>query len=247
MKCVIVGGSGLIGSKVVNKLRELGHEVIAASPRSGVNAVTGEGLATALAGADVVVDVSNSPSFADDAVLEFFQTSTTHLLAAEKAAGVKHHVALSVVGADRLPESGYMRAKVAQEDLIKAGEIPYTILRATQFFEFLGTIAESNADGKTIHMPTALMQPVAAEDVATAVAKIVLDKPQKRIVELGGPEATPLDELIRRCCAATNDNREVVTDSKARYFGTPLEKRSLVPDEGARLGQINFEQWFSSR
>ncbi len=247
MKYVIVGGSGLIGSQVVNKLRELGHEVVAASPRSGVNAVTNEGLATALTGADVVVDVSNSPSFADDDVLEFFKASTTNLLAAEKTAGVKHHVALSVVGADRLPDSGYMRAKVAQEDLIKAGEIPYTILRATQFFEFLGAIAESNADGKTIHMPTALMQPVAAEDVAAAVTNIALDKPQNIIVELGGPEATPLDELIRRCLAATNDNREVVTDPNARYFGTQLEKRSLVPDEGARIGKINFEQWYSKR
>ena len=247
MKYVIVGGSGLIGSQVVNKLSELGHEVVAASPRSGVNAVTGEGLATALAGADVIVDVSNSPSFADDDVLEFFKASTTNLLAAEKTAEVKHHVAVSVVGADRLPDSGYMRAKVAQEELIKAGEIPYTILRATQFFEFLGAIAESNADGKIIHMPTALMQPVAAEDVAAAVANIALDKPQNKIVELGGPEATPLDELIRRCLAATNDNREVVTDPNARYFGTQLEKRSLVPDEGARIGKINFEQWYSKR
>lgn len=247
MKFVIVGGSGLIGSQVVSKLRDLGYEVIAASPRSGVNAVTGEGLATALTGADVVVDVSNSPSFADNEVLEFFKASTTNLLAAEKAAGVKHHVALSVVGADRLPDSGYMRAKVAQEDLIKSGEIPYTILRATQFFEFLGAIAESNADGKTIPMPTALMQPVAGEDVATAVTNIALDEPQNKVLELGGPEALPLDELIRRCLAATNDSREVVTDPNARYFGTQLEKRSLVPDEGAHIGKINFEQWYSKR
>lgn len=247
MKLVVLGGSGLIGTKVVAKLRELGHEAVAASPRSGVNAVTGEGLAAALTGAKVVVDVSNSPSFADDEVMKFFKTSTTNLLAACKEAGVRHLVALSVVGTDRIPESGYMRAKEAQESLIKSGGVPYTILRATQFLEFVAAIAESNAEGEITRMPTALLQPIAAEDVASVVTELAVGDPQNKVIELGGPDAQPMDEWIRRYFAATNDKRQVVTDSEARYYGAPLKPRSLVPDEGARLGTINLERWLSMR
>ena len=244
MKFVVIGGSGLIGTKVVSNLRERGHEVVAASPRSGVNAVTGEGLADALAGADVVVDVANSPSFEDKAVLEFFEASSRNLLAAEKTAGVKHHVALSVVGADRIPDSGYMRAKVAQENLIKAGGIPYTILRATQFLEFLGAIAGSD---DTIRVPTALMQPIAAADVSAAVTDVALAPPVNGMVELGGPEAIPMDQLVRRYLSGTKDSREVTTDPQARYFGGALSERSLVPDKGSRIGATSLEQWLRQK
>jgi uncharacterized protein YbjT (DUF2867 family) len=245
MKLVIIGGSGLIGAKVVSNLRELGHEAVAASPSSGVNSITGEGLSSALAGADVVVDVSNSPSFEDKAVLEFFETSTRNLLAAGKAAGVKHYVALSVVGADRLPDSGYMRAKVAQEKLIKAGDIPFSILRATQFLEFLSAIAGSATEGTLVRLPSALMQPVAAKDVAAALTDIALGEPQNRIVELGGPQAMPLDDLVRRYLKATKDSRQVTTDPQAQYYGAALEERSLVPSSGARIGEVSLEKWLS--
>jgi uncharacterized protein YbjT (DUF2867 family) len=245
MKFVVIGGTGLIGTKVVNNLRERGHEVVAASPSSGVNTITGEGLAAAVAGADVVVDVSNSPAWEDGPVMDFFTTSTTNLLAAEKAAGVRHHVALSVVGADRLPESGYMRAKVAQENLIKSGGIPYTVLRATQFFEFLGSIAAAGADGNTIHLPTALLQPVAAEDVAAAVTDVAVGKPQNGIVDLAGPEAVPFADIVRRYLKAKGDAREVVPDRQARYYGAALAERSLVPAGSSRTGSLDLEHWLA--
>jgi uncharacterized protein YbjT (DUF2867 family) len=242
MKIVVIGGSGLIGKKLIPILRTWGHEAVPASPSSGVNALTGAGLAQALAGADVVVDVTNSPSFEDAAVLEFFETSTRNLLAAETAAGVKHHVALSVVGADRLPDSGYMRAKFAQEKLIKAGKVPYTIARATQFFEFLGAIA---GPGTAVHLPTAPMQPMAADDVATALADVTVGAPVNGIVELAGPEALPLAEFVRRFLTATGDKRTVVADPQASYFGTKLDDRGLKPGSNARLGPTRFEEWFA--
>jgi uncharacterized protein YbjT (DUF2867 family) len=225
MKVVVIGGSGLIGKKLVTILRELGHEAAPASPSSGVNSLTGEGLAEAFTGARAVVDVSNSPSFADDAVLEFFETSTRNLLAAEAAAEVGHHVALSVVGADRLPDSGYMKAKVAQERLIAAGEVPYTILRATQFYEFLGGIAGSGTG--PVHLPTAPMQPLAADDVAAVLADVVVGTPVNGIVELAGPEALPIAEFVERFLAARGDTRTVVVDPEARYFGAALDARVL--------------------
>ena len=243
MKIIVIGGSGLIGRKLVAILNGQGHEAVAASPSSGVNALTGEGLSEALAGADVVVDVSNSPSFEDGAVLEFFETSTRNLLAAEAAAGVGHHVALSVVGADRLPNSGYMRAKVAQEGLIKSGGVPYTILRATQFFEFVGGIAQAAADGDVIHLPPALMQPVASDDVAAALARVAVAKPLNGMAELAGPEPIRQDEFVRRYLAANNDSRKVVTDAEARYFGAVLDDRSLTPGEGPMLGATRFGDW----
>jgi uncharacterized protein YbjT (DUF2867 family) len=243
MKIVVIGGSGLIGKKLVLRLRERGHDVLAASPSSGVNTVTGAGLADTLEGAQVVVDVANSPSFEDSAVLEFFETATWNILAAGAAAGIRHLVALSVVGADRLPDSGYLRAKFAQEARIKAGSVPYTILRATQFFEFLGAIAESAANGDTIHLPPALMQPVAAEDVAAALADIALNAPTNGTIELAGPEPRPLDELVRRYLNATYDTRPVITDARARYFGTELDDQSLTPGANPRLGSTRFEHW----
>ena len=246
MKVVVIGGSGLIGSKVVASLRERGHDVLSASPRSGVNAVTGEGLAGALAGAAVVVDVSNSPSFEDKAVMEFFERSTSNLMAAEKAAGVKHHVALSVVGAERLPDSGYMRAKVAQEALIEGSGVPYTIVRATQFFEFLEAIAASGTVDGEVRLPTAQFQPVAAVDVAAAVLDAVLGTPVNGMVELGGPESMPMSEFIGRALAAGGDRRRVVGDSEARYFGDQLQERALVPDAGARIGSLRYETWRKS-
>ena len=215
MKIVVIGGSGLIGKKLVNNLRQRGHEVVAASPSSGVNTLTGEGLAEALAGAQVVVDVANSPSFEDKAVLEFFETSGRNLLAAEAAAGVGHHVALSVVGADRLPDSGYMRAKVAQEKLIKAAKIPYTIVRATQFFEFVGGIAQSATEGQTVRLPPALMQPIVSDDVAAALADVAVGEPLNGTVELAGPEPIRMDELVRRFLTANRDTRTVTTDAHA--------------------------------
>lgn len=245
MKIVVVGGSGLIGKKLIARLRERGHEAVPASPSSGVNALTGEGLAGALAGASVVVDVANSPSFADAAVLEFFVTSTRNLMAAAEVAGVGHYVALSVVGSDRLPDSGYMRAKVAQERLIAAGKVPYTIVRATQFFEFLGAIAGPGADGDTVHLPTAPMQPLAADDVAAALTDIAVGPPVNAVIELAGPEALPIAEFVGRFLAASGDMRTVVADPQARYFGAALDERGLAPGANPRLGSIRFEDWFS--
>jgi uncharacterized protein YbjT (DUF2867 family) len=243
MKLVVIGGSGLIGKKLVSILRGRGHEAVPASPSSGVNTLTGEGLAGALAGANVVVDVSNSPSFADDAVLKFFETSTRNLLAAEKAAGVGHHVALSVVGADRLPDSGYLRAMVAQENLIKASGIPYTIVRATQFFDFVDGIAQSATEGQTVRLPPALMQPIVSDDVAAAVADWAVGEPRNDTVELAGPEPIRMDELVRRFLVARRDARTVTTDARARYFGTELNDHSLTPGANPRIGPTRFEEW----
>jgi uncharacterized protein YbjT (DUF2867 family) len=243
MKIVVIGGNGRIGSKLVAKLREAGHEVVAASPSSGVNTITGEGLSRALGGAQVVVDVANSPSFEDKAALDFFQASGRNLLAAEAIAGVKHHVALSVVGTDRMLASGYFRAKMAQEELIKASAIPYTIVRATQFFEFVGAIAESAADGQIIRLPSALMQPIVSDDVATALATVAVAEPQNGTVEIAGPEAIRMDDLVRQFLHARNDNRQVVTDPKAGYFGTPVTDRTLVPGNQARFGPTRFADW----
>lgn len=243
MKVVVIGGTGLIGSKVVSKLRQIGHDVVAASPASGVNTLTGEGLAEAVAGAEVVVDVSNSPSFEDRAVLEFFETSGRNLLAAEAAAGVKHHVALSVVGTDRLPDSGYFRAKVAQEKLIKASKTPYTILRSTQFFEFLNGIVQSATEGQTVRLSPALVQPVVSDDVADALVDVALAAPANGIVELAGPERIGLDKLVGRYLSAKQDARRVVADVHARYFGTELGDRSLTPGENARIAPTRFETW----
>ena len=246
MKIVVLGGRGLIGKKLVPILRRLGHEAVPASPSSGVNALTGEGLAEALAGAGVVVDVTNSPSFADAAVLEFFETSTRNVLAAEAAAGVGHHVALSVVGADRLPDSGYMRAKVAQERLIKGGKVPYTIVRATQFFEFVGAIAGSGADGGAVRVPDAPMQPLAADDVAAALADVAVGPPANATLELAGPEAQSIAAFVRRALAAGGDTRTVVADPQARYFGAALDARGLTPDgANPRIGPTRFEEWLS--
>jgi uncharacterized protein YbjT (DUF2867 family) len=243
MRIVIIGGSGLIGSKVVARLREQGYEAVPASPNSGVNTLTGEGLAEVLAGAAVVVDVSNSPSFEDSAVLEFFETSTTNLLAAEAAAGVGHHVALSVVGSDRAPESGYLRAKVAQEKLISSSSIPYSIVRATQFFEFLTRIADEATDGNTVRIAPVLFQPMAAEDVAKAVARVAVSAPVNGIVEIAGPQQFRFDEFIRLGLGARRDPRVVIADPHARYFGTELGERTLVPGADGRLGEIRFEEW----
>jgi uncharacterized protein YbjT (DUF2867 family) len=243
MKIVVIGGSGLIGSQLCKKLAERGHQVVAASPRSGVNTVTGEGLAEALTSAQVVVDVSNAPSWEDAAVMEFFDTSTRNLLAAEAKAGVRHHVALSVVGTDRLQESGYFRAKLAQEKLITASGIPYTIVHATQFFEFLGGIAQASTDGQVVRLPSALMQPMAADDVAAALADITLEPPVNRIVEIAGPEALGIDEAVRRYLTATGDARRVITDTNAPYYGVKVSERTLTPDNGARLGPTRIEDW----
>jgi uncharacterized protein YbjT (DUF2867 family) len=245
MKIVVIGGTGLIGSKLVAKLREQGQDPVAASPDSGVNTLTGEGLVDVMHGAAVVVDVSNSPSFEAAAVLEFFETSTGNLLEAEAATGVGHHVALSVVGTDRLPDSGYMRAKVAQEKLIAGSPIPYSIVHATQFFEFVGRIADDATDGDTVRLPPALIQPMAADDVAAEVGRVAVGEPVNGIVEIGGPEAFPFDEFVRRGLAARNDARRVVADPDARYFGAVLSERSLVPDEGARLAPTTFEDWLA--
>jgi len=242
---VVIGGSGLIGTKVVTKLRQLGHEVVAASPSKGVNAVTGEGLAAAVVGARVVIDVSNSPSFEAQAVLEFFEKSTRNLIAAEAAAGVRHHVALSVVGTDRVPESGYFRAKVAQENLIVASKIPHTIVRATQFFEFAQAIAYGGTEGKTVRLPTALMQPIAADDVADALVRVALEAPVNGIVEIAGPETIAQDEFVRRFLIASGDARTVVTDSRARYFGSAIDDESLTPGAHPRLGGTRFDDWLS--
>jgi uncharacterized protein YbjT (DUF2867 family) len=245
MKIVVIGGTGLIGAKVVTILREQGHEAVAASPRLGINTLTGEGLAEALDGASVVVDVSNSPSFEDQAVLEFFQTSTRNLLAAEAAAGVGHHVALSVVGTERLAESGYFRAKIAQEKLIQDSPIPYSIVHATQFFEFIPGIADAATDGHTVRLAPAFIQPMAADDVAGAVAKVALGAPVNGIVEIAGPESFRLDDLIRQDLSAHHDPRVVITDPHAQYFGATLHECTLIPGEGALLGEIHFEDWLS--
>jgi uncharacterized protein YbjT (DUF2867 family) len=245
MRIVVVGGSGLIGSKLVGKLRHAGHDPVPASPDTGVDALTGEGLQNALEGAQVVVDVSNAPAWDDAAVMEFFQTSSRNLLAAEGVAGVKHHVALSVLGADRLPESGYMRAKIAQEEVVQAGSVPYTILRAAQFFEFIGRIADSSMIGDTIHVPPVFVQPEAADDVAAALAELAANEPAKGIVELAGFEEFRLDELVRRVLSASNDSRRVSADVHARYFGAELNYFSLTPGGNARIAPTRFEDWLS--
>jgi uncharacterized protein YbjT (DUF2867 family) len=243
MKIVVIGGTGLIGSKTVAILRQGGHEVVAASPNTGVNTITGEGVKEAVAGAQVVIDLANSPSFEDRAVLEFFETSGRNLLAAEAAAGVRHHVALSIVGTDRTPDNGYFRAKVAQEKLIETSGIPYTIIRSTQFLEFLGGIAAERTDGNTVRLSPGLFQPIAADDVAPIVADVALAAPRSGIIEIAGPERAPFNEIVARYLKAVGDPREVVSDPEARYFGGRVEELSLVPLGEARLGRIGFDEW----
>lgn len=246
MKIVVIGGSGLIGAKLVRTLRNSGHEVVAASPSTGVNALTGEGLLPALAGAQVIVDVANSPSFADRDVLQFFQTSTRNLLAMAAEAGVKHHVALSVVGADRLPESGYMRAKMAQEKLIKESGVPYTLLRSTQFFEFIDSIIHTSIDGDLVRLSPALIQPVASDDVVAALADLAVEPPVNGTVEVAGPESFPLDKIASEKLAANGDHRRVIADVHARYFGAELNDSSLVSVDNPRIGAIRFHNWLRS-
>jgi uncharacterized protein YbjT (DUF2867 family) len=243
MKIVILGGTGLIGSKTATILRQGGHEVVAASPKTGVNSITGEGLKEAMAGTQVVIDLANSPSWEDKAVLEFFEISGRNLLAAEAAAGVRHHVAVSIVGSDRMPENGYFRAKVAQERLIEKAGIPYTIIRATQFMEFLGGIAASGTDGSMVRLSPGLFQPIAADDVAAIAADVALAAPRSGIVEIAGPERAPLSEIIARYLKALGDPRTVVSDPEARYYGGRVEERSLVPLGEARLGRIGLDEW----
>jgi len=245
MKIVVIGGTGLVGSKVVAKLRQQNHEAIAASPDTGVNTLTGEGLRAALHGANVVVDVSNSPSFADDAVMSFFDTSTRNILVAESEEGIRHHVALSVVGTERLQQSGYFRAKICQENLIRASAIPYSIVHATQFFEFVKSIAAEGTVGDTVHLAPVLIQPMAADDVATAVATVAVNAPLNATLEIAGPEQIRLDALIQRSLAARKDPRKVVADPHARYFGVELTERMLIPGAGARLGTTKFEDWLA--
>ncbi len=245
MKIVVIGGSGLIGSKLVNILQQQGHDVVAASPRSGVDTITGEGLAEALAGAAVVVDVANSPSFEDGPAMTFFETSGRNIVAAEVAAGVKHHVALSVVGTERLLESGYFRAKMAQEKLIEASPVPYSIVRATQFFEFVNSIAHFSGEGQAIRLPGVLMQPIVSDDVAAKLADVVLGAPLNGMVEIAGPERIPMDELVRRFLRATHDARQVTTDGQAKYFGVTVNDRSLTPGDAPRLGATRFDDWLA--
>jgi uncharacterized protein YbjT (DUF2867 family) len=243
MKIIVMGGTGLIGSKTVVILRQGGHEVVAASPKSGINSITGEGLKEAVAGAQVVIDLANSPSFEDRAVLDFFETSSRNLLAEEKVAGVLQHVALSIVGTDRTSDNGYFRAKVAQEKLIETSGIPYTIIRSTQFLEFLRGIADSSADGNIVRLSPGLFQPIAADDVAPIVAEVALAAPRNGIVEIAGPEQAPFNEIVARYLKAVGDPRQVVSDPEARYFGGRVEERSLVPLGEARLGRIGFDEW----
>ena len=245
MKILVIGGSGLIGSKVVSKLRERGHEAIAGSPKSGVNSITGEGLAAAMKDASVVIDLSNAPSWDDAAVMNFFTTGTRNLLSEEAAAGLKHHVALSVVGSERMLESGYFRAKVAQENLIKASTIPYSIVRATQFFEFVKGIADFSTEGDTVRLPHVLFQPMAADDVASAICVVALGQPVGGTIEIAGPERSHLDDVIRKGLAANKDPRKVVADPHARYYGIEVQERTLVPDDGAKLGKTRFEDWLA--
>ena len=247
MKIVVIGGTGLIGSKLVAKLVARGHDAVPASPGTGVNTLTGEGLTESLAGADVVVDVSNSPSFEDTAVLEFFETSTRNVLDAEAAAGVRHHVALSVVGTERLAESGYMRAKIAQEKLIKNSSIPYTIVHATQFFEFAARTADEATDGGTVRVPPVLIQPMAADDVAAAVCSVALAAPLNNTIEIAGPEPLPFEDFVRAVLRWAGDQRIVVTDPHARYFGARLGERTLLPGDGAQLGATKFGDWLSEQ
>ena len=243
MKIVVIGGTGLIGSKSVAILRQGGHEVVAASPNTGVNTITGQGLKEAMAGTQVVIDLANSPSFEDKAVLEFFQTAGRNLLGAEAGAGVRHHVALSIVGTDRTPDNGYFRAKVAQEKLIEASGIPYTVIRSTQFMEFLGGIAASGAEGSVVRISPGLFQPIAADDVAAIVADVALGAPRRGIIEIAGPERAPFSDIVARYLKATGDPRTVVSDPEARYFGGRVEEHSLVPLGEARLGRIGLDEW----
>jgi uncharacterized protein YbjT (DUF2867 family) len=246
MKIVVIGGTGLIGSKLVNKLRDQAVDAVPASPNTGVNTLTGEGLAEVLPGADVVVDVSNSPSFEDEPVMQFFRTSTTNLLVAENAVGVGHHVVLSVVGTDRLSEAGYFRAKIVQERLIAESGIPYSIVHATQFFEFLHNIVDSATEGDIVRVPHVLFQPMASDDVAASVARVAVGAPVNGLVEVGGPEQFRFDELVQRWLDAHDDPRRVIRDPNARYFGAALHERSLVPDAGAALGTTRLAEWLGS-
>jgi uncharacterized protein YbjT (DUF2867 family) len=243
MKIVVIGGTGLIGSKAVPILRQAGHEVVAASPKTGVNSITGEGLQEAMAGTQVVINLANAPAWEDQAVLEFFETSGRNVHAAEAAAGVQHHVAVSIVGTDRMPDNGYFRAKVAQEKLIEASGIPYTIIRATQFMEFVGGIADSGTQGSTVRLSPGLFQPIAADDVAAITADVALAAPRRGIVEIAGPERAPLYEFVARYLKAVGDPRQVVSDPEARYFGGRVEERSLVPLGDVRLGRIGLDEW----
>jgi uncharacterized protein YbjT (DUF2867 family) len=245
VKVVVIGGTGLIGSKLVTMLREHRHEAVPAAPNTGINTLTGEGLAEALAGASVAVDVSNSPSWEDNAVMKFFETSTRNLLAYEAKAGVRHHVALSVVGSERLLESGYFRAKIAQENLIKSSSIPYSIVRATQFFEFVKGIADVSTEGNTVRLPAVLIQPMAADDVASGVCRVALGSPVNGTVEIGGPEKFRLDEFVRRGLAAQKDPRVVIADPQSRYYGIKVSETTLIPNGDARLGETRFEDWLS--
>ena len=247
MKIVVVGGTGLIGSKLIKKLRDKGHEAIAASPSTGVNTLTGEGLAGALEGAHAVVDVANAPSFEDKAVLQFFETSTRNLLKAEQAAGIHYHVALSVVGTDLLTESGYFRAKLAQENLIKSSNIPYTIVRATQFFEFLSSIIQESTIGQTVHLPNAFIQPIASDDVAEALFQVVLEKAKNDIYEIAGPKRFRFSEIVEEYLQATNDRRKIISEKDSRYFGVKLDENTLVPQGNAHLGSITFKGWFKTQ
>ena len=245
MKIVVIGGTGLIGSKVVEKLKQEGHEVIAAAPNTGVNAITGEGLADALAGAQVVVDVANSPSFEDQAAMDFFQTAGKNLTVAEKAAGIKHHVALSVVGTDRLQDSGYFRAKLAQEKIIKSSPIPYTLIRATQFFEFVRSIPQFSTEGNTVRLPPVLFEPMAADDVASTLAEAALAEPVNDTIEIAGPDTFTLDEPVRKVLEYDNDMRKVIADPQALYFGVKVTEKALVPGPNPRLGSTKFDWWLT--
>lgn len=247
MKIIVIGGTGLVGSKLINKIRDKGYEAIAASPSTGINTITNEGLTNAMEGANVVVDVTNSPSFEDKAVLEFFETSTHNLLKTAAAVGISHYIALSVVGTDLLTDSGYFRAKLVQENLIKSSHIPYTIVRATQFFEFLNSIAQASTIGQTVHLPNAYIQPIASDDVADALLQVIQGMPKNGIFEIAGPELFRFSDIVEKYLKATNDFRKVISDADARYFGTKINDKTLVPQKNAHLGSINFESWFNSQ